>query len=245
MRIHILSDLHNEIGGYTPEAVEADLVILAGDIHSEGRGVAWARDSFPGRVLYVPGNHEFYDGHIDDTLSEMRQVSCERVMIMDLDQIIIDGVRFLGATTWTDYRLFGDPDLSSMAAWDRMNDFEKIRIDAGRRIRPQDISDRATKAKAWLKSKLNEHYDGKTVVISHHLPVINSLQERGHDQDGLAPAYANDWRDLIHGEKVDLWIHGHAHFSVDYELNGTRIICNPRGYPREETNFDPQLVIEI
>lgn len=30
--------------------------------------------------------------------------------------------------------------------------------------------------------------------------------------------------------KAELWIHGHIHESVDYEVNGTRLVSNPRGY---------------
>jgi hypothetical protein len=48
---------------------------------------------------------------------------------------------------------------------------------------------------------------------------------------------------------VQLWIHGHTHDSFDYRLNGTRVLCNPRGYARDGVNenpmFDPQLVIEV
>lgn len=32
MRIHLLSDLHNEFDTYIPSVVDADIVILAGDI---------------------------------------------------------------------------------------------------------------------------------------------------------------------------------------------------------------------
>lgn len=34
--------------------------------------------------------------------------------------------------------------------------------------------------------------------------------------------------------RSSLWIHGHVHESADYELNGTRIICNPKGYSSPE-----------
>ena len=50
-----------------------------------------------------------------------------------------------------------------------------------------------------------------------------------------------------------LWIHGHIHKNQDYTIGGTRVVCNPRGYPmsfhpnapRENPDFDPQLVIEV
>ena len=29
---------------------------------------------------------------------------------------------------------------------------------------------------------------------------------------------------------VALWIHGHTHTAFDYTVDGTRVVCNPRGY---------------
>lgn len=59
MRIHPLSDLHNEFAPFTPEVRDADVVILAGDIDLGTQGIEWARQAFDCPVLYVPGNHEF------------------------------------------------------------------------------------------------------------------------------------------------------------------------------------------
>ncbi len=48
---------------------------------------------------------------------------------------------------------------------------------------------------------------------------------------------------------MQLWIHGHTHDSFDYLVNGTRIVCNPRGYARDGVNenprFDPNLLIDV
>ena len=47
------------------------------------------------------------------------------------------------------------------------------------------------------------------------------------------------------GGTVDLWIHGHSHQAVDYEIANTRVLSNPRGYPDEHTGFDAALVAEV
>jgi predicted phosphodiesterase len=65
MKIRILSDLHLEFRHWTPPEADADVIVLAGDIHVGIHGVEWARRSFPlNPVVYVPGNHEFYGGHM-------------------------------------------------------------------------------------------------------------------------------------------------------------------------------------
>lgn len=99
MRIHLLSDLHLEVSSYVPAATDADVVILAGDIHTKARGVRWALDSFSGTALYVPGNHEFYSGHLTHTLVTMRSAARDgRVQVMNMHEAEIEGVRFLGCT---------------------------------------------------------------------------------------------------------------------------------------------------
>jgi predicted phosphodiesterase len=62
MKLHILSDLHTEFADFAPSATGADIVILAGDIGVGFGGVEWAARRFPETpVIYVPGNHEFYN----------------------------------------------------------------------------------------------------------------------------------------------------------------------------------------
>ena len=45
--------------------------------------------------------------------------------------------------------------------------------------------------------------------------------------------------------KAALWIHGHTHTAFDYWVQGTRIVCNPRGYAHEYTGFQPRKVFAL
>ena len=47
MKIRILSDLHLEFQDWTPPESDADVVVLAGDIHVGTRGIDWALDILP------------------------------------------------------------------------------------------------------------------------------------------------------------------------------------------------------
>ncbi|MDM0032360.1 metallophosphoesterase family protein [Variovorax sp. J22P271] len=109
MKLLILSDLHLEFEPFEPPPVrECDVVILAGDIHSPGRrAVEWAEARFAGTpVIYVPGNHEYYDSRMDLAQSEARTAATGgQVHLLDGGEIAIKGVRFLGCTLWTDFEL--------------------------------------------------------------------------------------------------------------------------------------------
>ena len=50
MRIRLLSDLHLEYCLWEPPKVEADVVVLAGDIHNGLAGIRWAAEQFACRL---------------------------------------------------------------------------------------------------------------------------------------------------------------------------------------------------
>ena len=245
MRIHVLSDLHLEIRLLTPQSTAADVVILAGDIHVKARGVTWARQAFAGPVFYVPGNHEFYGGHLVHTLASMRAQADARVRVLDRDEVVINGTRFLGCTLWTDFTATGNAHLAALQAQAEMNDFRKIRTRAYQRIVPNDLVQECLKSLDWLRLKPAEPFVGKTVVITHHAPSLHSLAGNPYAGNLLDAAYAINCEALMGAERVALWIHGHSHCAVDYQIAGTRVVCNPRGYPGEETGFDAALVLTL
>ena len=76
MRLHVLSDLHLEHAPFTAPQVDADVVVLAGDIAPGTAGIEWMRSRFDGRpVLYVAGNHEFYGQDLPGLTGRMRDAA--------------------------------------------------------------------------------------------------------------------------------------------------------------------------
>jgi len=98
----------------------------------------------------------------------------------------------------------------------------------------------------WLAAALDEPFAGETVVVTHHAPSSRSVHPR-FARDLLSPAFASRLEPLMGGNRAALWVHGHTHDAFDYEIDGTRIICNPRGYlPHDPSpGFRPDLVVEI
>lgn len=250
MRIQVLSDLHLEIAGYQPPPVGCDVVALAGDIGKHVQGIAWARNIWPDKeILYVPGNHEFYRQERTETLAQLRVIARETgVHLLDNDEVVIGGVRFLGSTLWTDFNLFGaELKMSAMIEGEKyLNDFRLIR-DRGQVFSPARSAQLHQISRAWLTEKLQKDFSGKSVVITHHLPSSQSVADR-YKPSLTSACFASNLDELM-GRSV-LWIHGHTHDSMDYVLHGTRVVCNPRGCCRdpekpENMEFDPALVVEI
>jgi 3',5'-cyclic AMP phosphodiesterase CpdA len=251
VKIRVLSDLHLECD--EPEAIahaDADLIVLAGDIHNHAEGVRWAAETFDPDtpVIYVPGNHEYYDGEFGALEVAMHDAAAGTDNVHYLNNAtLVDGEgrwRVLGTTLWTDFELFGADDESRAAA---IAAAEKVMVDyrgpiqlawtadgaangraLSRNFTPADSLALHRRARAWLTSEIAKPFAGKTIVVTHHAP---------HRQS-LAPRFANDLASagfinhlpMLVREPVLLWIHGHTHTPFDYVVNGTRVVCNPRGY---------------
>lgn len=254
MKLHILSDLHLSFQGMERPDTDADIVVLAGDIARPREAAAWAL-GFDKPVLYVLGNHDFYGSGIREAAGELQRLCRDtHVQVLDDRAVVIGGVRFLGTTLWTDFRLFGegDPRTQAMAEGQRfLRDFSRIRHDvppADAVLTPQDTADLFDGHARWLAQELSQPHAGPTVVVTHHAPSPESIHPRFADSV-LNACFVSRAEHLLDAARVQLWIHGHVHDSFDYRVNGTRVVCNPRGYARDGVNenasFDPRLTIEV
>ncbi|MEM7154568.1 MAG: metallophosphoesterase [Myxococcota bacterium] len=250
-RLRVFSDLHTEFAPFHLPRVEADLVVLAGDIGKGVRGVEWAQKMFPDvPVVYVAGNHEYYGGAMPRTLEKMQAAAAgTNVQVLERAEVRVGPVRILATTLWTDFALFGEDRAwaSGEVAAAAMNDYQKIRTSPRyRRLRPVDTRREHALAKAWLKERLEEETEAEsTVVVTHHAPSARSLDPR-FAKDRLSPAYASRLDEMVAGSGAELWVHGHTHHCVDYRVGGTRVVSNQRGYPDEPVGgFDSGGVVEV
>lgn len=262
MKLRVLSDIHLEHN--TPDAVpdcEADVVILAGDIANGRDGIDWAARTFDGPVLYVPGNHEYYESTFDkvDDLMANGAAEADNVTLLNGSVATFEDpagrrVRVIGTTWWTDYALYGENRIDeAMEACSRvMVDHRLIATNGDdgqhRTFMPVDALVRHRQATAWLSAALAQPFDGKTVVVTHHGPDLGSLDAR-YAHDIVSAGFLSRRPDLV--AQADLWIHGHTHTSFDYWIDASRVVCNPRGYisrrsgEPENPAFDWGKIVEV
>ena len=277
MRINLVSDLHLDIranGDFMPPVVDADVTVVAGDARAPGTmALRKIRELYPDRdrpLVYVPGNHDFYSQHdprrpeLKTTIEQQRlampAIATELgIIFLDDSTAVIDGVRFVGATLWSDFSarpgyLSFEDAVREAASARGMNDYRAIKVAAGRSkdmLRPRDTIIAHKESRKFIESVLATKFHGETVVVTHHAPSYQSLRNRGLSFDDMDWCYASNLEAQMHGENApSLWLHGHIHANHDYVVGNTRIVTNPRGYPathgmRENPDFDPALVIEI
>jgi Icc-related predicted phosphoesterase len=249
VRLHVISDLHQEFGEVDVPPVDCECVIVAGDASTKHHGLEWIWRSFrDAPVIYICGNHEFYGDKIPRLTERLReQARGTNVHFLENDSVTIGGVHFFGCTLWTDMALHGDWLEGAAEANILMNDYKRVRNSARgyKRLSARDTRLLHIASMDTLERFLASHEPRHSVIVTHHAPSILSLPEQ-HRPELISCAYASQLDGFIRKHQPQLWIHGHIHYSQDYFVGGTRIVSNPRAYPDEPNpNFVPDLIVNV
>lgn len=187
---------------------------------------------FPNTIM-VAGNHEFYHGRFPDAYEwldeEMKNYS--NIHFIDMDQIEIDGVTFVGGTLWTDMNK-NDPTTMQLIE-SMMNDFRIIRNSQHnyRRFSPLDAVIHHKATLEHIKKVVDSDTTKTYVVVGHHAPTPLSVHEKYKDQYYMNGGYQSDLSEFILDRpQIKLWTHGHMHDPVCYYMGDTFVAANPRGY---------------
>lgn len=217
-RIHLLSDIHRETGPYViPPELDFDILVAAGDIGPVVQAVEWLA-SLAKPVVYVLGNHEYWGQEYSDVLTQAKAAATgTQVHVLERSSVVIQGVRFLGATLWTGFGGW-HADLVRMAI-SQMRDYSEInarrwyetksnlawfhrhcrlagmppefiqRVISKGQFHPAIAYQLHLRTAAWLEHALSRPFAGPTVVVTHHAPSHDSLRAYGFPERLLAPEH--------------------------------------------------------
>jgi predicted phosphodiesterase len=256
MKIKVLSDLHLEHRQNQPpfQVGTGEILILAGDIlcakYLKKNGplksvfVEFLNDCSRNykHVLYIKGNHEYYGYNYEGTSKTIKDYLPDNIHLLDTETFTYNGWNFICFTFWTDFR--NENVLEMMEAECNMNDYKVIRIGRNyRKLRADDTLNFHKESKKYLLNQL-QTLNKNVFVISHHAPSYQSVpQQFKKHANG---AYCSNLDDLIiNHPQIKYWVHGHTHNHFDYNIEQCRVICNPGGYPGQDTGFDPDFYLDI
>ena len=234
MKFSLISDMHVDFPQpKTPYSLLEERVIVAGDTSNGLEGLKYLQKlKSRGHTVYaVDGNHEHYrnrtqDRSVAETTARFRE-DHRRYHDEDIPIVLANG--------WY--------QVKNEAQWDSyMNDKRMTCLNM------ETINALAEEEFKAIKNTLLEWKDTQRtgIVVTHTAPCEETLNPRFSDH------YSNEWyhNPLMYpllGEFKDqilVWCHGHTHEAADKQVNGTRVVCNPRGYPGENPNWKP-LTIEV
>jgi predicted phosphodiesterase len=251
MKIRLLSDLHTEFRlPYKTHAMSEyrgeDVLVLAGDIASGAKNTQdviqhFLDQGFP-KVVYVPGNHEYYGGtvkYFDDKMLDFCETT-RNAHFLRPGQVTIDGVLFTGGTLWTN---FMDNPISQSVCKRMISDFRYIK-----NFQTRDAYDLYYKHVEYIKQSYENRGDKPVVIVTHFLPARECIAPRWRGGDLLNDYFANDLGSMIADMENTTWLFGHTHDAMDFELGNTRLVCNPHGYYNalnDGAGFDPFKTIVV
>jgi Icc-related predicted phosphoesterase len=272
MKLNIVSDLHLDVSGYQ-ELPGGEILILSGDI-AEVRNIRnhfhstkivsdlpnheYACSEFfhyecakYDRVFYVMGNHEHYKSVYQNTRRDLEYMMPKNLTILENDVVDYNGIMFIGATLWTDLNR-GDP-LTEYHVKQCLNDYKHIKqkgdaYDLYHKLKPSFTIAEHRRSLDYFRIVLEQNKDRKFVVITHHAPSFESVNNYYKHDTLMNGGYMSRLEEFILDHpNICLWTHGHMHNKSDYLIGDTRVVCNPRGYlPYEEDNeFNPGFIVEI
>jgi Icc-related predicted phosphoesterase len=249
MRIHVVSDLHQEFGSIDVPAVDCDCIVLAGDVSTKRNGLVWILKRFPEiPVIYICGNHEFYGEKLPRLTERLREEARgTNVHFLENESVTINGVHFFGCTLWTDMALQGDWLMGAAEANTVMNDYKRVRNSSlgYRKLSARDTRLVHLGSLDAMRQFFASHDPKHSVVVTHHAPSIRSLPERRHSKL-VSCAYASHLDEFVLEHQPRLWIHGHIHHNSDYLIGETRVLANPRAYPdKPNRGFIPDLTVDV
>jgi predicted MPP superfamily phosphohydrolase len=243
-KIQVVSDLHLEFSDL--KLPGGDLLIIAGDLieartylgefHStrlEGEPTNRFLKFFQNelakykQVLYILGNHEFYNGKIETITEIYPQTLPKNVKVLNRDTFEYGDYLFVGATLWTDCNKGDWFTIQNLKQ--NMADFSIIRYNE-KRFLPEDSVELHKKDLDYIKTIVNQNKDKKIFVITHHTPSFKSCHAK-YNGKMINGAFHSELSEFIlDNPNIKYWAHGHTHDPFDYEIGECRVICNPRGY---------------
>lgn len=269
--LHLTNTNPSEFGSRL-KIPNAGICALAGDICDDlEAGIRWVGAVIAPHmpVVMVLGNHDYFGRSLTTAVKEAREIALDAVVkrdsrgnptldasgniqrhhpifILDDDAELVlrnEGVRFVGATMWTDFAVLASEDddhdairqqtmeamAKSMPEYGNVYLFRDPKgIVPPQSMRPVDAFSAHDASRKALIRKLAKPFRGQTVVMTHHAPHPRSISTYFGDNK-LTPGFVSDMSDVMERYEPDLWIHGHVHESFDYQVGITRIFCHAQG----------------
>lgn len=290
LNMQLISDVHGRWDRVRIHP-EAQLVLALGDIVDGRDGIEWLASLgkpvvyVPGNHEYYGGD---LGSRLDEL---RHAAAGTQVIVADKQTITAGNVRFLCATLWTDHNSLDPELMSHslrslndyrhilaiqwaqdhdngasyhalLDRYERQNPAhaglfpstpEKMNPLVGLAMHQQALD--------YLTTELDKPWPGKTIVLTHHAPTLDSLLFAGYftttdvrrfptvlrrkSKPHKIGGYASSLDYLFSNHRIDMWMHGHLHEGIRFTVDGCDVITNPTGYTdAQNPRYNPSLLLK-
>jgi predicted phosphodiesterase len=241
-KIRYLSDLHlefikpNKIERFLRQIPSGDtyeICILAGDIGNPYQPnydifMKFISTNFI-KTFVIPGNHEYY--HKTKTIQETNDFlehyfqQFHNISWLNNSYEIYENHCFVGTTLWSKITnpIYEINDVHKIPNFDyiQYNRLNMLSVD-------------------FLEDVVENNEN--CIIITHHMP-SNSLIDIKYKTPKMLPYnqwFYCDMDDFIetYQKKIKCWVYGHTHTPSHVIIRDIPFVCNPIGYPNENTKID-------
>ena len=243
MIIRYLSDIHleflkpNKISAFLHniKGKEKEICVLAGDIgnphHSNQHYDIFMKHISKEfhKTFVIPGNHEYYHmtKTMDDTNTHLENYfqQYDNISFLNNSYEIYENHCFIGTTLWSKITnpIYEINDVDNIPNFDyiKYNRLNRMCID-------------------FLEHTMENN--DNCIVITHHIPSSNLIDIK-YKTPKMMPYnqwFYCDMEDTIkeHNKKIKCWIYGHTHTPSSEIIHDVPMLCNPIGYPNENSKID-------
>lgn len=242
MKIQYCSDLHLEFKvnedfiKSNPLKVEADILILAGDIlplvhlNQINDFISLVSDNYK-QVYWIPGNHEYYHYDLADLTDSFHKQIKPNVHLLNNKKIVIKDVSFFFTTLWSHIK-----PQNAFPIQQSVSDFHVIEV-KNKLLTPSHFNALHKTSLTFLEEEIKKTTTAKNVVVTHHVPTFINYPPQFKNSP-INEAFAVELHDFIYDSKVDYWIYGHHHRNIKkFSIGKTKLITNQLGYVERDEHF--------
>lgn len=236
MIVQYASDLHLVFGqnfhyvmthGINPVG---DCLVLAGDVadvQSLSRYDSfwdWCSENFK-QTLFVPGNHDWYgEWNSSLELTERTEIFIRNnVRCCNNVTVRIGETDFVCSTLWSNLTPAAAPVVSVS-----LLDFRKIYF-GDKRLTTEDYVGLHLASLNFLQKAVSDSEAKNIVVVTHHVPTLVAVCQN-HKLSPINAGFATELGNWIAETRIDYWIYGHSHVSIDTHVGETWVVSNQLGY---------------
>ena len=237
MKVRIFSDIHNEFERWSPIELDTDsetTLFLVGDLWTGDKvqlTINWLNELSVrfANIVLVLGNHDYWrNKYWREIPNIINQHTFANVHCLQNSSVVIEGKVISGCTLWTDLNN-ADP-ATVYGAIGCTNDFMQMHI---AEFKTEQWLKEFQKSKEFLRSPAD-------IVLTHYMP-SSSFTDPRFKGDFCNPLFSSDLVEYMVNHYITMpkyWLYGHTHTSGKAKILDTEFICNPRGYPKENSKFD-------